>query len=201
MDQLLKCWYHPQRVSYWYHNQLFLASHLYRKEKTKGQESSLVEHHFLSLPIWKIYYYLLHLGAKARFLFFNPSAWSDEHWSSQRKHHLSWCTLSLIRLYLNNIGSKCNRAVSCLFVKKLALLWCGRQLLEIISSFFFSALEFWVFFLQSRSAKHCMSWCTLSLIHLYLDNIGSKCNRTASCLFVKELVLLWCGRELLEIIS
>jgi len=65
----------------------------------------------------------------------------------------------------------------------------------------FSALEFWVFFLQSWSAEHCMSWCTLSLIRLYLYNIGSKCNRAASCLFVKELALLWCGRQLLEIIS
>ena len=60
---------------------------------------------------------------------FNPSVWSDEHCSS-------WCTLSLICLYLDNIGSKCNRAASCLFVKELSLLWCGRQLLEIISSFF-----------------------------------------------------------------
>jgi len=76
--------------------------------------------------------------------FINPSVWSDEHCSSWRKHHLSWsdehcsswCMLSLIRLYLNNIGSKCNRGASCLFVKELALLWCGRQLLEIISSFF-----------------------------------------------------------------
>ena len=33
-------------------------------------------------------------------------------------------------------------------MKELALFRCGRQLLEIISSFF-SALEFWVFFLQS----------------------------------------------------
>ena len=41
---------------------------------------------------------------------------------------------------------------------------------------FFSALEFWVFFLQSWSAEHCMTWCTLSLIRLYLDNIGIKCN-------------------------
>ena len=47
----------------------------------------------------------------------------------------SCCMLSLIRLYLN-IGSKCNRAASCLFMKELALLWCGRQFLEIISSFF-----------------------------------------------------------------
>jgi len=59
----------------------------------------------------------------------NPSAWSDEHCSS-------CCTLSLIRLYLDNIGGICNRAASCLFMKELALLWCGRQLLEIISSFF-----------------------------------------------------------------
>ena len=72
---------------------------------------------------------------------FNRSAWSDEHCSSWRKHHLSWsdehcsswCTLLLIHLYLDNIGSKCNRAALCLFVKELALLWCGRQLLEIIS--------------------------------------------------------------------
>jgi len=66
---------------------------------------------------------------------------------------------------------------------------------------FSSAFEFWVFFLQSWSAEDCMSWCTLSLICLYLDNIGSKCNRTASCLFMKELALLWRGRQLLEIIS
>ena len=74
----------------------------------------------------------------------NPSVWSDEHCSSERKHFLqwsdercsSWCTLSLIRLYLDNIASKCNRATSCLFMKELALLWCGKQLLEIIYSFF-----------------------------------------------------------------
>jgi len=44
--------------------------------------------------------------------------------------------LSLICLYLDNLGSKCNQAAPCLFVKELALLWCGRELLEIISSFF-----------------------------------------------------------------
>ena len=74
----------------------------------------------------------------------NPSAWSEEHCSSQRKHHMSWSdeqcsswgTLSLIRLYLDHIGSKFNRAALCLFVKQPALLWCGRQLLEIISLFF-----------------------------------------------------------------
>ena len=69
------------------------------------------------------------------------------------------------------------------------------------SFIFFSAVEFFVFFLQSWSAEHCMSWCTLSLLSLYLDNIGRKCNRASSYFFVKELVLLWCGRELLEIIS
>jgi len=53
------------------------------------------------------------------------------------EHCLSHCTLSLIRPYLDNIGRKCNRAASCLFTKELALLWCERQLLEIISSFFF----------------------------------------------------------------
>ena len=45
----------------------------------------------------------------------NPSAWSDEHCSS-------CCTLSLIRLYLDKLGSKCNQAASFLFVKELALL-------------------------------------------------------------------------------
>jgi len=66
---------------------------------------------------------------------------------------------------------------------------------------FFSALQFWVSFLQSWSAEHCLSCCTLSLIHLYLNNIRSKCNRAASCLFVKEMAHLWCGRQLLDIIS
>ena len=74
----------------------------------------------------------------------NLSAWSDEHCSSQRKHHLSWsdehcsscCTLPLIRLYLDNLGSKCNWAALCLFMKELVLLLCGREFLEIISSFF-----------------------------------------------------------------
>jgi len=67
-------------------------------------------------------------------------------------------------------------------------------ILSLLSNFGFS-------FLQSWSAEHCMPWCTLSLICLYLDNIGSKCNRAASCLFVKELPLVWCGIQLLEIIS
>ena len=46
---------------------------------------------------------------------FNPSVWSDEHCSS-------CCTLSLIRLYLDKLVSKCNQAASRLFVKELALL-------------------------------------------------------------------------------
>jgi hypothetical protein len=41
----------------------------------------------------------------------NPSVWSDGR-----------CTLSLIRLYLDKLGSKCNQAASRLFVKELALL-------------------------------------------------------------------------------
>ena len=43
--------------------------------------------------------------------------------------------LSLIRLYFDDIMSKCNRAASCLFMKELALFRCGKQLLEINSSF------------------------------------------------------------------
>jgi len=87
----------------------------------------------------------------------NRSAWSVKHCSSWRKYPLSWSdehcsswwTLSLIRLHLDNIGSKCNPAASCFFVKELALLWCERQLPEISYSFFFSTLEIRVFFLQS----------------------------------------------------
>jgi len=134
----------------------------------------------------------------------NPSVWSDGHCSSYSKHHLSWsehwsscCTLSLIRIYLDNLGSKCNRAASCLVVKELALLWCGRQLLEIISSFFSLLPNFG----YSLNDDHCLSCSTLSLIRLYLDDIISKCNRAASCLFMKELALFRCGRQLLEIIS
>ena len=71
----------------------------------------------------------------------NPSVWSDKYCSS-------CCTLSLIRLHLDNIGRKCNRASLYMFTKVLALLWCGRQFLQIIASFF-SLLEVWVFFLPS----------------------------------------------------
>ena len=75
---------------------------------------------------------------------FNPSVGNDEHCSSWGKHHLSWndihhsscCTISLIRLYLDNILSKCNRAALRLFAKELPLFRFGRELLEIISSFF-----------------------------------------------------------------
>ena len=74
----------------------------------------------------------------------NPSARSDERCSSRQKHLLLWsdehcsscCTLSLILLYLDNIGRKCNRAALFVFMKELALLWCGRQFLQIIASFF-----------------------------------------------------------------
>jgi len=43
---------------------------------------------------------------------------------------------------------------------------------------------------ECRAVPAC---CTVLLIRLYRDNIGRKCNRTASCVFVKELALLWCG--------
>jgi len=62
----------------------------------------------------------------------NPSVWSD-------KHCLSCCTVSIIRLYLDNIGEKCNRAALYVFTKELALLWCGKQFLQIIASFFLSS--------------------------------------------------------------
>jgi len=62
----------------------------------------------------------------------NPSAWSDKHCSS-------CCTLSLIRLYLDNIRRKCNQAALYVFMKVLALVWCGRQFLQIMASFFLSS--------------------------------------------------------------
>ena len=43
---------------------------------------------------------------------------------------------------------------------------------------------------ECRAVPAC---CTVLLIRLYLDNIGRKFNRTASCVFVKELALLWSG--------
>jgi hypothetical protein len=64
----------------------------------------------------------------------NITSWNDEHCSSR-------CTHSLIGQYLDNIGIECNRAALCLLMNVLAVLWCGRQFLEIISSFFFSPLE------------------------------------------------------------
>ena len=51
---------------------------------------------------------------------------------------------------------------------------------------------------ECRAVPAC---CTVLLIRLYLDNIWRKCNRTASCVFVKELALLWSGWQFLEIIS
>ena len=135
----------------------------------------------------------------------NSSVWNDEPCSSWGKHHLSWnddhnsscCTLSLIRLYLDTIRSKCNRSTLCLFVKELALFMCGIELLEIIFSFISLLPKFG----YSLNHDHCLSCCTLSLIRLYLDNIGSKCIRAALFLFVKELALFRRGRQFLEIIS
>ena len=38
--------------------------------------------------------------------------------------------------YISTTGRKCNRAALYVFTKELARLWCGRQFLQIISSFF-----------------------------------------------------------------
>jgi hypothetical protein len=46
--------------------------------------------------------------------------------------------LSLIRLYLDNIGSKCNQTALCVFRKELAFILCGSRFLQIIASFFLS---------------------------------------------------------------
>ena len=54
----------------------------------------------------------------------------------ERRALLVCCTVLLIRLYLDKIGRKCKRAAMYMFTKVLALLWCGRQLLQIIASFF-----------------------------------------------------------------
>ena len=78
-----------------------------KKPHTVAQYNKFYEGHRLGRPVTQ----LLHSSEEN----FNPSAWSDDHCSS-------CCMLSLIRLYLDNIGSKCNRAALCLFVKELALL-------------------------------------------------------------------------------
>jgi hypothetical protein len=78
----------------------------------------------------------------------------------------------------------------------LALLWYGRQFLEISSSFFSLLSKSGFSFLQSLLPSRC----TNSLIEQYLDHIGSKCNRAALGVLVNVLALLWCGRQFLEII-
>jgi hypothetical protein len=120
----------------------------------------------------------------------NITLWYDEHCSS-------FCMLALIEQYLDNIVSKCNLAASCVFMKVLALLSCGRQLLEIISSFCSLLLKSGLSF----CTLYCSSCCMLSLIGKYLNNIASKCNWAALCMLKKVLALLWCGRQFLEIIS
>jgi hypothetical protein len=116
-------------------------------------------------------------------------SWNDEHCSSRY-------TVSLIGQYLDKIVSKFNRASSCVFMKVLALLWYGRQFLEIISSFF-SPIKIGVFFLHSQISSRY----TLSLIGQYLDKIVIKFNRASSYVFMKFLAHLWCGRQFPEIIS
>jgi len=69
-----------------------------------------------------------------------PNFW----YSLNDEHCLSCSMLSLIRLYLGDIMSECNRAASCLFMKELAPFRCARQLLEIISSFFLCS-QIWGF--------------------------------------------------------
>jgi hypothetical protein len=60
------------------------------------------------------------------------TSWNDEHCSS--------CyTLSLIGQYLFNIVTNGNRAFSCVFMTVRALLWCGKQVPDSISSFFLSS--------------------------------------------------------------
>jgi hypothetical protein len=49
------------------------------------------------------------------------------------------CTLSIIRQYLDNIWSKCNPVALCMLLKMLSFLWCGREYLEISSSFFLTS--------------------------------------------------------------
>jgi hypothetical protein len=116
--------------------------------------------------------------------------WNDEHCSSR-------CMLSLIQRYLDNKKSKCIRTASCMLMKVLAVLWCGRQILEIISSFFSLLLKSGFSF----HILYCSSSCTLSLIRQYLNNVKSKNNQIASCVLMKVLAVLWCGGQFLEIIS
>jgi len=97
---------------------------------------------------------------------------------------MSWCTLSLIRLYLDNIGRKCNRAASCLFVKELALVWCGIQLQEINSSFF----------LLSRIS--CFLFAVPNFTDGFMRPSNSKMKQETNVIaivtYVKYVALKWC---------
>jgi hypothetical protein len=88
----------------------------------------------------------------------NIMSWNDEHC-------LSRYTLSLIGQYLDKIVNKFNRAASCVFMKVLALLWYGRQLPEIIASFFLSS--------RNRGFLFAISTRHATRSHL-LDNISPK---------------------------
>ena len=71
----------------------------------------------------------------ARNYFFIFSLLPNFGYSLNNVYRLSCSKLSLIRLYLGDVMSKCNQAASCLFMKELAPFRCGRELIEIISSF------------------------------------------------------------------
>jgi len=107
----------------------------------------------------------------------NTSAWSDEHCSS-------WYTLSLIRLYLDNIGSKCNWAASCVFLKELALLWCGRQLLEIISSFFLCS--------RSLGFRFAVPNFTDGFMRSSNSEMKQETNIIAVVTYLSYVALKWC---------
>jgi len=92
--------------------------------------------------------------------------------------------LSLIHLYLNNIGSKCNQAALCLFVKELARLWCGRQLLEFISSFFLCS--------RSLGFLFAVPNFTDGFMHPSNSEMKQEMNVIAIVMYLSYVALKWC---------
>jgi hypothetical protein len=83
-----------------------------------------------------------------------------------------------------------------MLVNVLVFLWCGRQFLEITSSFF-SLLSKSGFCFCISTALHAARPNSLDNI---LDNTERKCDPAVLCVLLKGLPILWCGLQFLEFI-
>ena len=174
-----------------YHYLSYLASHFYRKEKTKGQELSLAGHHFFSLPIWKIYDYLLHYPLLLFDIFVLEKIWSMFRISHQFHKILILLILKRykgnlkqnITIHGHNTRSKLNLHVqfcnTVLFqkslvnmgyklynnvpesIKKLDKLRFFTKRIKILNIELFLLLSWWVFTVYSKESLYI---CTRSLV-------------------------------------